>query len=355
MSNLKLFITGATGYIGGEVLHNFLNDPRFNNLQITALARTEDKANDLKQKISNTSNSQTISTVIGNLDSSDILKQQYELADIVITAADIYHVSSAQVLADVAKAKRSNFYIIHISGADVLDDSIIKDEGPATEPVSDLKDNDKINNLPEGNPHRLVDKIILDIEESNPTYVKTVIVSPPTVFGVSNGYGHKHSVQLPLLVAAAIKNDQAFTVYSGDYIWSHVHIKDLGNLYAILLIKLLATTTGNEDIQLRTGKLGYYFAEVGYHNWKDVSAKLAQYLTEQRAVSKDGVAQLEPNKVDQLTGIPGFAILWGSNSYVKAELESYLQLGWSPKYGSDAFWKDVEDAIIYATSPEDQE
>lgn len=353
MSDLKLFITGATGYIGGEVLHNILNDPRFNNIQITALARTEAKANNLKQKINNSNNGQNFTTVIGDLDSSDILKQHYELADIVITTADVDHVPSAQVLAQVAKGKKSNFYIIHTSGTGVIADVLSKNKGPATKPISDLKDNDIINNLPSENHHRPVDKIILDIQESNPTYVKTVIVSPPTIFGLSNGYDHKLSVQVPLLATASIKNDQAFTVYSGDYIWSHVHIEDLGNLYSILLNELLRTTDKKEN-QIRTGKLGYYFAEVGQHKWSEVASKLAKSLFERKIVSKDSVVELDPKGVAQITGNSASAVLWGTNSYSKAELAHHLNLGWSPKYKSDSFWKDIDDTVVYITKPETQ-
>lgn len=64
MYDLKNIITGATSYIDSEVLYNILNGPRFGNIQITAPARTEAKANNLKQKINNVNNRQNFATII---------------------------------------------------------------------------------------------------------------------------------------------------------------------------------------------------------------------------------------------------------------------------------------------------
>lgn len=61
-------------------------------------------------------------------------------------------------------------------------------------------------------------------------------------------------------------------MHSDDYTWSHVHIEYLGKLYFILLNKLLmSTTAGKKENQIRTGKSGYYLAEVSQHKWNEVS------------------------------------------------------------------------------------
>ncbi|CUM56794.1 unnamed protein product, partial [Debaryomyces fabryi] len=39
MASLKVFLTGATGYIGGEVLYQLLNN-KVHNFEVTALVRS---------------------------------------------------------------------------------------------------------------------------------------------------------------------------------------------------------------------------------------------------------------------------------------------------------------------------
>ncbi len=344
MSGLNLFITGATGYIGGTVLYKILHDSNLKDIQITAIVRTPGKSELLKKSVKEDTG-RDIKTVIGNLNDISKLKEQYEAADIVVTTADVDHVESAAALAEVAKQKKKPFYILHTSGTSVLGDKLAKDKKPVTEPLSDIKDNDKITSLPDEQPHRPVDKQILSIQEANPEYVKTIIIAPPAIFGIGDGYDHRLSAQIPLLIKFSIGHGQAFSVYDGNYIWNHVHVRDLANLYTLLLEKLLA---GDKDV--KTGKEGYYFAEVGSHIWKDVSAQVASTLFTREISKKKGVAELDPDVVAELAGFPFAPYLWGTNSYSKAELAP--KLGWKPKYDDKAFWQDIEDEADYIINPD---
>lgn len=88
---VKVFITGATGYIGGEILYQLLEN---NQYEITALVRSEEKARLLLDKTED-----RVKTVLGDLDSVEILTAQVELADLVINAADVNHLASVQNIA----------------------------------------------------------------------------------------------------------------------------------------------------------------------------------------------------------------------------------------------------------------
>lgn len=325
----KVFITGATGFIGGEVLYRVIND--FPEASVTALVRTEEKAKAVKSKFP------TVSTVLGDLSSFDVLEKEYDAADVVITAANVDDEPSAEALAKVARNKTKPFYILHTSGTSVLSDGLAPDHVKKFDgkPYVDATDNAKITLLPDKQPHRLVDKIVLDIEESNPEFVKTVIVCPPAIYGFNRGPGQRISYQVPVLAEQSIKNKQVFLVYNGNFIWSHVHVHDLGRFYSLLLSKLLAKET------IPTGRKGYYFCENGTHYWSQVSEIIAKVLKKNNAIENTEVAQLEPKEVEKLCGFDFAPWLWGTNSYSKAELAR--KLGWSPEYEDKTFFEDVEE------------
>ncbi|KAL0260446.1 hypothetical protein SLS55_004133 [Diplodia seriata] len=76
---VKVFFLGATGHIGGEVLDATLN--QFPDIEVTALVRTEDKGARLRKRYRN------VKTVIGDLDSLDVIEQASKDVSIVISTS----------------------------------------------------------------------------------------------------------------------------------------------------------------------------------------------------------------------------------------------------------------------------
>lgn len=68
--------TGATGYIGGDILYNISN--KHPDYEIACLIRTQDKADKVKQTYPN------IRAVLGGLDDSKLLEDEAAKADVVI-------------------------------------------------------------------------------------------------------------------------------------------------------------------------------------------------------------------------------------------------------------------------------
>jgi len=336
----RVFLLGATGFIGGEILYKLLTLPQFSKFDITVLTRCHEKAKQISQLTKG-----QVKPIVGSVRDPFLMYHQLQKADIVINTADVDNVRCAKYISNVATRIKKPYLILHTSGTSVIGDGLSSKKGPTNKIYSDLKNNDEINKLSDDQPHRPVDKIILNIEEQNPEYVRTVIISPPAIFGISDGYIHKESIQIPRLVKLAIKNKQAFTTYSGDYNWSHVHIDDLGDLYIILLSKLL----DGEDI--KTGKEGYYFAENGVHYWKDISSKIGSTLKERGVIKTDEVANLQPEQIIKLANDEFAPFYWGTNSVSKAELaRSY---GWEPKFSTADLLHDVEHTVDLAIQEND--
>lgn len=77
----RIFLTGATGYIGGSVLQRLLDHPKRDTMGITALVRNVDKA-----KLFNTLG---INTVVASLLDHDKLTELTAASDVVIHTAMI--------------------------------------------------------------------------------------------------------------------------------------------------------------------------------------------------------------------------------------------------------------------------
>lgn len=337
---MSVFITGATGYIGGEVLYQVLK----HGYKATALVRNQEKADNLKAKAG-----EKVSTVIGLLDDSNLLKEQVRLHDIIINTADVDHVPSAKAIAQELGRKDKKTIFIHTSGTSILGDELDAKKGRSLKVYSDIDDIDEINTLDEKQPHRPVDAIVQEIQQNNPL-VKTVIVSPSCIFGRSNGYDKIVSAQIPLMTEVAKRNGGPYTVYSGDYIWSHVHIEDLGELYLVLLEKLVK----GENIP--SGKDGYYFGSYTStnpvsetpdeieHTWRDVAAKVGEHLFKKKAITSSELESLEPKKVAELAGFDFAPYLWGTNSRSRADRA--ISIGWKPKYtDGKIFWDSIEGDV----------
>jgi N-acetyl-gamma-glutamylphosphate reductase len=73
---VKVFITGATGYIGGDTLYHV--HQQHPNFEYALLVRSEDKAKTVKDKYPNAR------IVIASLDDSATLEREASWADIVI-------------------------------------------------------------------------------------------------------------------------------------------------------------------------------------------------------------------------------------------------------------------------------
>lgn len=72
----RIFLTGATGYIGGDTLYALYN--KHSDYEIAALVRSEEKGKPVKEAFPN------VRLVIGDLDSSQLIEDESAKADVVI-------------------------------------------------------------------------------------------------------------------------------------------------------------------------------------------------------------------------------------------------------------------------------
>ena len=195
-------------------------------------------------------------------------------------------------------------------------------------------------------PQRTTD--ITVIETGRGVGIKTHIIMPPTIYGLSLGTisnPNRVSIQIPALIRSAIKAGQAEVLGDGNGIWDFVHIADVALLYEIITARAI------KKEPLRDGERAIYFSSTGRFTWKEVSQGVADAGFKLGALKTSEVKSIGLEEAAQkwtASGSTSFVeVIWGSNSRTKSDLAK--ELGWQPKKTDEDFKKHFfeEFTIIY--------
>ena len=108
LSTLNLFVTGATGYIGGSVATRLVAEGH----RVRGLARDGAKADALAAF--------GIDPVVGDLANEDLLSREARAADVVVNAASADDLASVEVL--IAAMSGSGKLLVHTRCSSVVGD-----------------------------------------------------------------------------------------------------------------------------------------------------------------------------------------------------------------------------------------
>jgi len=292
---MNVFITGATGFIGGSVAVRFIAE----GYKVRGLVRTEAQAARLAAL--------GIEPVLGTLADAAILSREAQHADAVVNAASSDNLPAVETLLNALAGSGKVF--IHTSGS-----SVIGDDARGEWASDQIFDEDTpFTPAPEKARRAALDKLIIDAAERG---VRSVILCNTMIYG--NGLGlNPYSVQIPPLVAQARKSGSARFVGKGVNIWSNVHIEDVVELYLLALKKAPAGS--------------FYFVENGQASFADITAAIAERL---------GLDAPQAWPVEEAIKEWGFGhavYSFGSNSRVSAR-RARNELGWEPKHVSVTEW-----------------
>ncbi|KAI9005646.1 NAD-P-binding protein [Hyaloraphidium curvatum] len=320
----SLFLTGATGYIGGAVLARLLDAdaPKFD---ISVLVRGKDRAAAFERM--------GLRAVVGDLDDAALLQREAEAADVVVHTADASdHLPSCRALLAGAEARSARTQVpplyIHTSGTGVLidrargaslSDKVYSDDDPAG-----------IDALPDSALHRNVDIEVKKAGEKGK--VRTRIVIPSIVYGTSRGKFKVENFFTAPLVLSALRSGKAGFVGTGRPAWGVVHVSDLADLYVLLVARPEGPAWG-----------GYYFGETGEASFADVAKAVADAV--KTRTGKDvACGEFTPDEVKKNLRNVGGATVWGSNARCKAVRGP--KMGWKPRHtGLGPFRKGIEEQV----------
>ncbi|KAF5865541.1 hypothetical protein ETB97_003385 [Aspergillus alliaceus] len=327
MSQPRILLTGATGYIGGSVLTALKESPsqEVQNTQIDVLIRGAERGPQFQEL--------GVGVILfDSLDETEFIRKLAREYDVIINTASAFHSESAIAmitgLSDRQAQTGRKTHLIHTSGTSSIADRPVSKvylESRELHDTDDVYAYQQNREAHEAYKQRTTDLAVfrtgLDLS------VKTTIIMAPTIFGVGTGPVNQLSIQIPALARRALHYGHAVVIGDGQGEWDHVHIADLVALFELVLEKVLA---GADDVPY--GARGLLFAETGRHSWMDVSHGIAAagfeiglLKTDQvQSVSLSEAASWAPNGSAQVREL-GFA----SNARSKATLSRAL--GWQPK------------------------
>ncbi len=285
---MKIFITGATGYIGGSVAERLLRAGH----SITGLVRTEEKASQLKQL--------GIEPVLGSLSDHDILTTASQQADGVIHTASADHEGILEVF--IAALAKSGKFLIHTSGSGIVNDQADGEYASPTRFNEDTCFEAVPFRQPRVRMHRLVR------EAGIPQGIRTIVIAPSMIYGRGRGL-HKESEQLPQLIAFSRQVGAAAYFGKGLNRYSNVHIADLADLYLLAIEKA------------PSGSL--FYAENGDASFKEIAELIA---------STQGFGGKTVSiPIEALIAQAGDLGRYGAAANSIVEAANARRLGWSPK------------------------
>jgi nucleoside-diphosphate-sugar epimerase len=285
---MKVFCTGASGYIGGSVAAHLVAAGH----QVTGLVRSAEKADAVRAF--------GIEPVMGTLDDPAILASAARAADVVVNAASADHRGAVTALLDALAGSGKAF--VHTSGSSIVG---TRSRGERSDDIFD--EDTPVTPSPARVARVELNHFILGAHDRG---CRPVIICPSLIYGIGHGAG-LNSVQVPLLIKLAKKRGNAAHAGPGENIWSNVHIDDLVPLYASAIDKAPPAS--------------FYFAENGENSMRETcesinrmfgfaGAPSAMTMQEAAAEWSEGTAE------DTMA----------SNSRVRAR-RARRELGWQPK------------------------
>jgi nucleoside-diphosphate-sugar epimerase len=295
---MNIFLTGATGYLGGSVAVRLVKAGH----AVTGLVRDGRKTDAVRAL--------GVEPVVGVLDDADLLAEHARRSDGVVNAAVNHHLGAVDAFVD--GLGDSGKPLLRTSGSAVVGDD---SRGGASDAVfgEDLHAPGSTW-LPE---HPAVAAVVaVDRRVLAAPGVRGVVLGNSLVYGHGAGLA-RDSLQIPALVRQAVASGTVRHVGPGRNRWSSAHVDDVADLYLLALEN--------------PGARGFYFVENGEESFADLAAAIARAL---------GLAGPEAWDIDSATAEwgPGFTnYALGSNSRVRST-RTRSELGWRPVHDSAARW-----------------
>ncbi len=284
---MKIFITGASGYIGGALAAALVAAGH----SVSGLARSDETAAALRRR--------GITPVRGTLDDFDVLTGAARAADATINAANAGHRGAADAM--VAALAGSGKAFIHTGGSSIVG---TRARG---EPVEAVFDEDTpFTPTPQRAARVAIDTMVRAAAGNG---VRTAVIAPSLIYGHGGGL-NPHSIQVPWLIALAKKSGVARHIGSGENRWSNVHIDDIVTLYRAAIDKAPGGS--------------FYFAENGENSMRETCEAISRMLgfggRTQSMTVEDAAAEWGEGPANDTMG---------SNSRVRAR-RARAELGWKP-------------------------
>ena len=318
MSTPKVFVTGVTGYVGGDAL--YVITKAHPDWAYSFLVRDENRGKALKTWLP------SARLVYGDLSKLELLEAESTAADIVLHFASSDDEPAAHAIVAGAAKSETPVYLIHTSGTGNLlwvDLNAKRFGEPGDKIWDDIADIDEIAHFSPEVTHAPVDQIALEARKSGPN-AQPAVVCPPAIIGVGRGPVNQRSLQVPVLTELIRQQRRGFQVGAGKSAWSFVHVHDLSDVYL-----RLAEAAANGGQGAEWGDQAFYFTNNGDLTWSDVAHHIVAILAARDSSSLE-TTEIDistPADIKQLMEIMLGTL--GCNSLSRGSRTRHV-LNWSP-------------------------
>lgn len=240
---MKIFVTGASGYIGGSVAVHL----RDQGHEVTGLVRTEKAAAGLTAL--------GLKSVVGHLADADILERAVLASDAVINTAEADDAELVKPL--LAALSGTGKALIHTSGSSIVVDDA-KGEIAGT---TIFEDDAPFTPMPHRLPRVAVDHLVRKAGITDG--IRAAVICPTMVYGDGSGL-KRDSHQIPMLITKSREMGAGAHIGSGAPIWSNLFIGDLVTLYGLAVEKAPAGA--------------FFFAENGEASFLEIAESISHSL-----------------------------------------------------------------------------
>jgi nucleoside-diphosphate-sugar epimerase len=214
---VRIFITGANGFIGGAVASVLVAAGH----TVRGLVRDKVKAEAVA--------AHGVEPVVGSLDEPALLQAEARAADAVVNAASSDHRGAVEAL--IAGLASSGKCLLHSSGSSIVADLAM---GEPSDRIFD--EAAPLAPLPDKAARVAIDRLVLGAAG-----IRAVVLCNTMIYGHALG-PPAQSVQIPALVRQAKASGVVRYIGRGLNRWSNVHIADVAALYLLALAKAPAGT-----------------------------------------------------------------------------------------------------------------
>jgi nucleoside-diphosphate-sugar epimerase len=340
MSKTPVLFIGATGYLGGSVLARLITHSNKNSFEITTLVRSEEKARKLEAF--------GVKPVIGSYKDAALVESLAEKAHVVFNCADADDLAAMNsVLAGLKKRHAISGdvpVLIHTSGTGLLMHGNKTNGMGITEKIYSDDDPDTIEKeFPPVALHHDVDLRLIEADKEG--YLRVYNISPSTVWGIASnplvdaGIANTTSIQIPMLIRAALARGQAGMVGKGLACWPSVNIEEQADLYIVLLDAVLS----NPD-KVGHGRDGYYFGINGEHTWYQISKEIGKAMVKLGLSKSDEPTMFTQEEIPKYFYNEEVGGFFGSNC--RGVAPHSKSLGWQPKLTSQDMLNNIYTEMV---------
>jgi nucleoside-diphosphate-sugar epimerase len=284
---VKIFMTGASGYIGGTVADSLLKAGH----SVSGLARSDAAAEKLRRH--------GMAAVRGELGSHSLVRDAARAADAVINCANADDpFVTAAILEGLAGSGKT---LLHTSGSSIVGDKVVGRLSPRI-----YNEDTPYEPTPEKIQRVAIQRTVLAAAAQG---IRSVVLCPTLIYGGGRG-ANPESIQVPTLIRQAVRSGVPRYVGAGENVWSTVHIEDVCDAY---LLALKDAPAGS-----------FFYLESGETSFKAIVESIGRLL---------GGKPAQGWSVDEAIAQWGPMAVWfslGGNSRVSAD-KARRMLGWQPK------------------------